>query len=382
MLNNRLIATLLISFTSSAYADPCHDNFSSDGGFLTTTNYKTWSVFPNISKLDAFDGAYEYTVKNGFTVLSSNKAAGTISAANSASYEKGKKIPLNISITEDTEGTRISVVYSTPPGTSSPEDAIKGHFCRTISAAAQGAAKNQRKLSENSTINSTPPTATEAGTQPSGDSSQNTNTHIKNGNPCLGGVCVDDDLMTLGHIKWISASQRPFQVSIEFHKRNFEPKKHIGFFAPQPQAITDAVGPYIDGGAFDLEGIEKLRKVKGFCQGFGFTGYFLSESGLLTNVKARVIPSSDGQAQSIRVEQITRKYPKEITQAQKKQLNDALSARYPGVSQTAPLGSIPRQAVWRFDGEELYLHSGYNSIMEKTDAFLKYPGCSKAVSVD
>lgn len=373
------IALALLWLTSVVHAESCQDNFFSNGSVFTTKHYETWAVLPNTQKLEAFTRVLAYTVENGFTVLSSDRDAGTISAVNSASHSKGKKVPLNVSIKDDNDGIRVTITYSTPPGVASPEDAIKGHFCRTVAAAEHNNNNPTTKQSARTPSNATAANAT----QQSADSAANGNADIKNGNPCLGGVCVDDDLMTLGHIKWQKAAVRGFGTPIEHYKRTYEPKKHAGLFAPQSESITTAAGPYIEAKAFDSEGIAKLSKVKGFCQGrFELNGQFLSESGLSTNVTARVIPADDGQTQSIRVTQITRTYPAETTQEQRQQLKNALVARYSTVSQKVLLGQKPMRRAWKFDGTELNLYSGYSPLQEPADAFLRYPGCSKAVAVD
>lgn len=385
MLNNRLVIAMSFLWLSSfVHADPCHDNFSSDGTFFTATNYMTWAVLPNTSRLDAFARVHAHTVESDFTVLSSDQNTGTISAVNTASYSKGQKVPFNVSIKDENEGIRITVVYTTPAGVFSPKEAIQGQLCRTIAVAAQGNAnKPATTQAGKNTSDATPPAALTAATQQSINIAPNGNADIRNGNPCLGGVCVDDDLTTLGHIKWQKASQRFFRTPIEHYKKSYDPKKHIGLFAPQSVAIIAAAGPYIDAQAFDTEGIAKLGKVKGFCQGHvALEGQFLSENGLVTNVSARVITANNGQAQSIRVVQITRYYPNETTQAQRQQLKDALMARYATVSQNVLLGSMPNRSAWKFDGTELNLYSGYSSLQEKKDAFLRYPGCSRPVSID
>ena len=157
--SRKVLIAAFLSIASSTYADQCSENLSIDGSILTAKNYKTWAVVKSTSKLDAFIGAYDYTVQSGFTVLSSNKEIGTISAANSASYKKGKNIPLNVSIQDENEGIRIVVLYTTPAGVFSPEEAIKGHLCRTIDAASQsGDNKSSTKLAEKKTVTQTSPT--------------------------------------------------------------------------------------------------------------------------------------------------------------------------------------------------------------------------------
>lgn len=122
----------------SALAEPCLDNFTSEGNLLTGRTYKTWAVLPGVRQQDAYVRAYAFTVGNGFTVLSASKEAGAISAAQSTSYGNGKTIPLSITMVDDGTGTRVNMSYATSMGVMSPMDAIKRHFCMTIAAASTG----------------------------------------------------------------------------------------------------------------------------------------------------------------------------------------------------------------------------------------------------
>lgn len=119
-------------------AEPCKDNFTAEGNFLTGKTYKTWAVLPGVRQDDAFARAYAFTVGNGFTITSSSKEAGAISAQQSVSYGKGKSVPLGIVLQTEGSDTRIAISYATSGGLVSPEDAIKRHFCMTIAASATG----------------------------------------------------------------------------------------------------------------------------------------------------------------------------------------------------------------------------------------------------
>lgn len=129
---------MIILATSPAIAsDPCLDNFSASGNFLVGKTYKTWAVVPGIRQQDAFQRAYAFTAENGFSILSSNKEAGIISAAQSVSYGQGKTVPLTLTFKSEADGIRIGLSYATSGGVMSPEDAIKNHFCLTIAAASE-----------------------------------------------------------------------------------------------------------------------------------------------------------------------------------------------------------------------------------------------------
>ncbi|MES2316139.1 MAG: hypothetical protein V4631_01475 [Pseudomonadota bacterium] len=114
------------------------DNFKSEGNFLTGRTYKTWAVVAGVRQGDAFSRALAFTVANGFTVTASDKEAGVISAAQTVSFGKGKTVPLGVIIQPDAGNLKISMNYATSGGVTSPEGAIKKHFCMTIAAASEG----------------------------------------------------------------------------------------------------------------------------------------------------------------------------------------------------------------------------------------------------
>lgn len=124
-------------FTCIAQAgEPCLDNFSSSGNLLIGKTYKTQVPLTNISPQEAFEGALQFTANNGFAILSSDRSAGVISAAQANSRGNGKNVPLSIVMKADGSNTLLAMSYATPAGVHSPEDAIKKHFCATATAAA------------------------------------------------------------------------------------------------------------------------------------------------------------------------------------------------------------------------------------------------------
>jgi hypothetical protein len=102
---------------------------------LTGKIYRTTASIANAQPRDAFDGAMVFTTGNGFTVQSSDKNAGTISAIQTSN----KRVPLAILLSPDGVNTKLAFTYQTPTGVHSPEDAIKKHFCSTVVAATNTA---------------------------------------------------------------------------------------------------------------------------------------------------------------------------------------------------------------------------------------------------
>jgi hypothetical protein len=108
---------------------------------LTGKTYSTVASILNASPRDAFDGALQFTTSNGFTALSSDKNAGSISAAQTVNMRNGKNVPLTITMKADGANTTMAMSYLTPLGVISPDEAIKKHFCATVAAAAASSAR-------------------------------------------------------------------------------------------------------------------------------------------------------------------------------------------------------------------------------------------------
>lgn len=126
-------------YASNALAAPCEDNFTSTGNMIVGSTYKTFAELPNVSPDSAYQGAYSDIAKEpSWKILSGDKVNGLIQVAQATAYSKGKTIPLNIIVEPINGGSKISIGYVTPPGTLSPESAIKAQFCQTIAAAANG----------------------------------------------------------------------------------------------------------------------------------------------------------------------------------------------------------------------------------------------------
>ena len=114
----------------------CSDNFSESGSYFTGRQFKTWQNFAKVKYADAYKRAYSFTAKAGFTITSHDKEIGVITAQQSLSQGKQPKTAiLNISINElKQKGIKVEINFNTPSGASSPTEAIKKHFCDTMTA--------------------------------------------------------------------------------------------------------------------------------------------------------------------------------------------------------------------------------------------------------
>ncbi len=129
------IAIAATGLAPSALAAACDDNFTSTGNFLSGKVYKTFAELPTVTTDSAWQGAYLYTVKDGWKILQSDQGLGIITTTNAQSQ---KVVPMNIAVEKSGAGSKISMSYTTPMGVTSPDDAVKAHFCKTIAAAGAG----------------------------------------------------------------------------------------------------------------------------------------------------------------------------------------------------------------------------------------------------
>ena len=126
---------------------PCAANFSTEGGFWSGTQYKTYQIFPKASKALAFDSLMGSIASAGFQVTSSNKESGLISANQTVSYGQGKTAPINAVIQgNQSGGVRVDLVFSLSGGVVTSADSVKNEFCKYLSSVSQAAEAETSKV--------------------------------------------------------------------------------------------------------------------------------------------------------------------------------------------------------------------------------------------
>jgi len=212
--------------------------------------------------------------------------------------------------------------------------------------------------------------------------------YVKDGNPCLGGVCVGDDMMTHIGVKWIPAPRNGSQIA-GARKDLADEKQRAKIIAPQPADVIRDAAPYLADMMFDVDakGLTALSKVKGYCTSKTIWGTFLSESGYPTKVEAQLTPSADGKVQTFVVTTITRGYPV-MTDAQAEHLFEELKKHYATIRYDDYYDI--RTPKWKFNAGGggtgwLQLQAvPKNSLVEmkERELFLHYPGCTQAVNMN
>lgn len=216
------------------------------------------------------------------------------------------------------------------------------------------------------------------------------NDNVRDGHPCLSGICIGDEISTLGGIKWQTAlySGKPI-TSLKMN--NVAVKELLVNFAPSAATAVAAAAPYLLFNVFDGQAIPKLAKVKGFCKNtmspFGISGNFISDSGHNTEVVINVVPGADPSNQSLRVTYIKRVFPSEYTREQINELSKQLEERYQGAKKISGMGGATlTEPTWEFDiyARKLELNAPGNSYNngKTNDQLKKYPGCEKSLKID
>lgn len=212
--------------------------------------------------------------------------------------------------------------------------------------------------------------------------------NVRDGRPCLSGICVGDEISTLTGIKWQPATNimgMPIKSNDQVDVKSLLKK-----FAPSSAADVTAAAPYLMYHSFDGQAIQKLAKVKGFCEKdiLGVIGNFISDSGHKTQVFVNVVPGADPATQSLRVTQIERTFPAEYTREQINELSKQLEERYRGVKRTSsPMfafqsGPKPSWAFVVSFERKLTLSAPMGDSKHIRDQLLKYPGCGKSLKID
>lgn len=132
------IAALALGLTQTIFAAACDDNFTSSGNFLSGKVYKTFSDMPALSSDSAWQNAYVYALKDGWKITQQDQNLGIITATNNQAQ---RVMPINVVIEKAGAGSKMSMTYTTPGGASSPDDAVKSFFCKTIAATSSGSSQ-------------------------------------------------------------------------------------------------------------------------------------------------------------------------------------------------------------------------------------------------
>jgi len=111
---------------------PSYKHFTETGNFFTGKKYTTWQEFPDVSTTNAFKRAYGFLAKNGYTIVSSDKDMGVISATHDVTSKEAKTVPMSV-LVEDSghNGSKVTLTLSCSGGVV-PYPGLRGRFAKLM----------------------------------------------------------------------------------------------------------------------------------------------------------------------------------------------------------------------------------------------------------
>jgi hypothetical protein len=173
------------------------------------------------------------------------------------------------------------------------------------------------------------------------------NPPVKNGNPCIEELCINDEIKDLGHINWKSV---PIigraKFATEFVMAVGDPRKGDQFSTIRaigdPKAIA-TFSQYRYLGKIDSVGLQAMSKIQGFCKkpidgSTSLKGEYINKKGQKVTVDFYAIPSSDAKQQKFIVVKIDKMISEKrnLTYEQLDDLRDRAKQKYQDTYQDKP----------------------------------------------
>jgi hypothetical protein len=134
------IGCLTFAFSATSWADdtgnkvedtPSYKHFTETGSFFTGKKMTTWQEFPDVSTTNAFKRAYACIAKSDYSIVSSDKEMGVISANKNVTSREAKTVPLNILIEKSGQnGCKVTITLSLSGGLVS--SGVRGFFAKIM----------------------------------------------------------------------------------------------------------------------------------------------------------------------------------------------------------------------------------------------------------
>jgi hypothetical protein len=123
----------LISPVSQAFAatpSACFANFDSGGSVLRGTTYSSFEEYPGVRKRAATDALTQALTKRSFTILSSDDASGSLTAAGTIGGRESQTV--TFSVMPMPGGVRLSFQHRLGIGTHGRDDRIQEDLCHVL----------------------------------------------------------------------------------------------------------------------------------------------------------------------------------------------------------------------------------------------------------
>lgn len=200
------------------------------------------------------------------------------------------------------------------------------------------------------------------------------NPAVKNGNPCVEEMCINDEPKDLLQLKW-----KPVPVA----KTTYESYvKAIG-----DPAAAKIFSRYWAVQKIDGAGLQALSKLKGFCENpvqgrGGIDAEYTNSKGQPVMVSFLIVPSEDGKSQKFVATNILKFIARgDFTPEQYADLNQQAKAQYQKYYQREGYSQYPNVSITGNGGAFLHIKSQYgqmdppNGIVVDPSKFKYFPGC-------
>jgi len=112
---------------------PCIANLSTEGSYWTSRTFRTFQDFSSVTRAAAFDQLVPDLASDGWTIASSSKETGVITAWAKPNYAKGETESLNVVIRDKgSAGIRVELTYTAPAMAIVPESSLHQGFCKYL----------------------------------------------------------------------------------------------------------------------------------------------------------------------------------------------------------------------------------------------------------
>jgi hypothetical protein len=112
---------------------PSYKHFTESGNFFTGKKMTTWQEFPDVTTTNAFKRAYAWIAKNGYSIVSSDKEMGVISATQNVTSKAAKTVPISILVENSGhDGSKVTITISLSGGLVT--SGVRGTFAKFMEA--------------------------------------------------------------------------------------------------------------------------------------------------------------------------------------------------------------------------------------------------------
>lgn len=121
---------------------PCVANITVEGSAFMGRTFRTFQDVSDVTRPAAFDKIVQHLATIGYTIASSNKDAGVITAYSQPRFSKGETESANMVILDKgASGIRVEITYKIPAMATLSKAELHRGFCRTM-AAVESAKKS------------------------------------------------------------------------------------------------------------------------------------------------------------------------------------------------------------------------------------------------